>query len=219
MQRFRKGIRILCIIMLWLFLLCYSASADNVVYTDGIDTLSISFNQCVPGNEYSILLVKGTNKTGPINSENLLFVDQLTADSDGNIYVAFVHPSFSNCTVLLGGTFKSSLTSPQLLGNYSPDIPEPEVTFTLPSMLENIENEAFSGCAYTHVYLGENVSSIGARAFSYSTQLVYIYIPDSTTNIADDAFEGCSDFIIGCHANSYAQQYAIEHSIHYRIVK
>ena len=90
-----------------------------------------------------------------------------------------------------------------------PVIEEPEPDFILPSALKTIEAEAFTNNAFTYVKLGENVDSIGSRAFADCRNLRHIYIPEKTYPIAANAFEGVPEgFTIHGAAGSYAEFYA-----------
>ena len=195
-----------------------AAFSESVSYTAAIDTLSISYSNCIPGNDYSLIVVNGNDSQGNFNASNLLFIDQITANSNGSVFIAFVNPSFPSCSVFLGGRFSNSISSPCKLGTYVPEEVTPESSFVLPTMLTTIEDEAFYGCSFTHVYLGEQVSSIGSKAFANSNSLQYIYIPVATNIIAGDAFSNSNNIIIGCHAGSYAEQYAQANGISYKTV-
>ena len=79
-------------------------------------------------------------------------------------------------------------------------------------MLTKIEDSAFEGDTFTHVYLGESVTRIGSRAFADCEQLLYIFIPNPDTFIADDAFDGSPNVVIGCpggEVSSYAEAHGI----------
>ena len=88
--------------------------------------------------------------------------------------------------------------------------------FILPEALEIIEENAFEGCAFTHVYLGNRVADIGAKAFANCPNLVYIEIPESVTSIAEDAFSGSNGVTIVCKNGSAAYVFATTHSISYK---
>ena len=85
---------------------------------------------------------------------------------------------------------------------------DPEADFVLPEALREIEEEAFEGGAFRCVRIGENVESIGSRAFADCGSLEYVIIPERTTYIAPDAFEGTSSLTIIGESGSYADQYA-----------
>ena len=80
--------------------------------------------------------------------------------------------------------------------------------FILPSSLTTIEAEAFAGGAFSYVKLPEGATTIGSRAFADCPSLRHIYIPEATTGIAADAFEGVSGLTILGHSGSYAEFYA-----------
>ena len=54
----------------------------------------------------------------------------------------------------------------------------------------------------------------GARAFAYSG-VKKIYIPDTVTEIAEDAFEGADKVVICSRPSSYAQEYAEEYGLNW----
>ena len=61
----------------------------------------------------------------------------------------------------------------------------------LPAQLKEIEEEAFAGMACEGIIVPDGCTSIGAKAFADCKSLIYIRIPSSVTDIAEDAFEGC----------------------------
>ena len=84
--------------------------------------------------------------------------------------------------------------------------------FILPLSLTVIEEEAFTGGAFTYVVLPESATTIGSRAFANCTNLWHIFIPESTVSISQDAFEGIPENQLTIHGNigSYADIYANE---------
>ena len=68
----------------------------------------------------------------------------------------------------------------------------------------------------TVVFLNEPVS-IGTLAFANCSALSRLEIPDSVTQIAENAFEGCDNLVICCTKDSYALQFAVENGIAYVI--
>lgn len=97
-------------------------------------------------------------------------------------------------------------------GTIVPITPVAPVLFSLPASTASIEAEAFAGIACTDLVLPDGLVSIGARAFADCAGLLNVYLPASLNDIADDAFEGCSDQVTFiCPEGSAAQQYAQEH--------
>ena len=77
----------------------------------------------------------------------------------------------------------------------------------LPSALREIGIEAFSGdTSLDEVVLPEGLERIGAAAFKGSS-VRRIYLPASLSDIAPDAFEGCSDIAGYGPDETYASRY------------
>ena len=212
----RKRIVSLLSMFFLLFVMAFPVCAQEVEYNSAEGILTVSCERCTAGGEYTLLFLRDGAGWSDLNAEDICFIDQLQADEDGKIQALFVQPAFEECQILLGGVFADGSVSPVLLGS---SVPEEVFELNTPAMLSVIEEEAFAGGSFTHVYLGENVTDIGSKAFGGCADLKYIYIPSSTTAIANDAFDGCSGFTIGCHDGSYAQQYAVSKGIAYRLVE
>ena len=60
---------------------------------------------------------------------------------------------------------------------------------------------------------GKFVSSIGELAFANNENLTYVFMYDSVTYIADNAFQGCENVEFNAYPDTYACQYAAEHGI------
>ena len=86
-------------------------------------------------------------------------------------------------------------------------LPKPD--YILPESCKIIEEEAFKGCPFYCVKLGNSTKQIKDEAFASCPDLLCIYIPEETTFIASDAFEGSSSkFTIYGKSDSYAQTFA-----------
>ena len=86
-----------------------------------------------------------------------------------------------------------------------------EPDFILPDSLMVIEEEAFMQGAFRYVQLPEHAVRIGFRAFANCPNLVCVYIPEETNEIADDAFENVLGLaVIGKHG-SFAETFARTH--------
>ena len=207
--------RLLAALLVVLTLLPFAALAENVTYDVAGDTLTVSYTGCQAGGYYSLFLLKPGASLSGFGVSDVLFVDQLTADAGGRIEALFVSPALPAFTAVLGGTFASG-SSPRSIGSW--EGATDRKTLNLPARLSEIQASAFEGGTFTHVYLGESVTSIGSRAFANCASLVYIYIPDTAATIADDAFAGSSGVVIGCHEGSPAARYAQSHGIDIVIV-
>lgn len=62
-------------------------------------------------------------------------------------------------------------------------------TIRIPSNTTVIEAEAFSGIRASTVIIPQSVSEIQSRAFAGNSFLTDVYLPNTNTNIADDAFD------------------------------
>ncbi len=86
---------------------------------------------------------------------------------------------------------------------------------TLPAAMQTIKAEAFMNC--TNIdgvsVRGNKLTEIQSGAFKNCTGLYFIELPDSVTEIADDAFEGCANVQFYCSDNSTAAAYAEAHGI------
>ena len=81
----------------------------------------------------------------------------------------------------------------------------------LPASLRVIGDEAFSGCGFVCVQLGEGMQAIGALAFADSSALRTVYIPQSVTKIADNAFQGVEALTVCGVPSSTAETFAQSH--------
>ena len=188
-------------------LLCLTASSALAVTPQ--DVISITVDHCEAGGEYMLLLVTPGTKASSIGGSNLLFADQYTA-SGTSIRAAVVYPGFTACDAYAGGTFSNGAASPRKLGSFQ--------AARMPEQATEIEDSAFESVAFTHVFLGGSVTSIGSRAFAACSGLVYIYIPESVTHIEADAFAGSAKVTIGCKSGSDAHDFALSNSIPFVLV-
>ena len=86
----------------------------------------------------------------------------------------------------------------------------------LPKVLKEIEDEAFEGSiGFGEVIIPDGTVKIGSKAFANCSQLVFISIPESVTEIADDALDGCGNAVILCGIDSKAAEFAVKNGIPY----
>lgn len=92
-------------------------------------------------------------------------------------------------------------------------IPDYDYEVILPKNLKGVGERTFTFSDVFSVIINENCESIGERAFAYCDQLECVYIPETVTYIANDAFYGCDKVIIYSPDCCYAATYAAEHGI------
>ena len=84
----------------------------------------------------------------------------------------------------------------------------------LPDAAGVIREEAFMGMpALQAVALGDELTCIEFLAFADCGNLLFINIPASVKEIADNAFEGCENLQIFCTDGSIGEEYARYHGI------
>lgn len=85
------------------------------------------------------------------------------------------------------------------------------LTATLPAYLKDIETEAFANSGMQRVILPEGCTGIGSRAFADCADLQEVYLPNSITSIADDAFSNTQVKIFCSTDQTYVQTWAEQH--------
>ena len=89
----------------------------------------------------------------------------------------------------------------------------------IPNSVTSIGEYAFSGCTgLTNITIPNSVTSIGDCAFYDCTDLRSITIPDSVTSIYINVFMGCYNIYLLVYSDSFAEQYAVDNSLNYRII-
>ena len=193
------------VLALLLAMLCAGAAAAGAEVTAACFTV----DRCVAGNDYLFVLLKKGASANAFGTDDVLFMDQITATGT-KAQVAVILPDFTECVAVAGGSFSGGVSSPRKLGNYT--------ATRLPGQLGAISDAAFEGASFTHLFLGDQVSSIGSRAFANCARLAYIFIPASVTGIADDAFSGSENVVVGCRKNSAAHTFAKSKGLAFQLV-
>ena len=124
----RKWLRLgLCLGVLTVALTCSALAATTNYTTDKQGTVNYSastgstgkytatYDKVISGNQYALLVVKGTEADHPINENTIMYIDQKAA-SGTTISFEFIPKSTPDCVVLLGGVFNGKVTSPVTLG-------------------------------------------------------------------------------------------------------
>ena len=89
----------------------------------------------------------------------------------------------------------------------------------LPETLETIGDSAFGNCTgLESIKIPSKVKTIGYHAFEYCSSLKMIILPESVESIEIDAFFKCNEeFTIYGYEGTYAQQYANENNIPFKL--
>ena len=83
----------------------------------------------------------------------------------------------------------------------------------IPNSLYEIGVEAFEGCSFESVYIPNGCTRIDSLAFANNESLVQVFIPQTVTSIAPDAFLSCDNVTIVCSIDSYARSFAMDFMI------
>ena len=89
---------------------------------------------------------------------------------------------------------------------------------SIPGSVVRIGDSAFENVYYmTELTLSEGLQEIGAGAFRNCSCLNGFSIPESVTRIDSGAFDGCSSLLLEVRDGSYAQVYALENNVRYKL--
>ncbi len=207
---FRMGKRmviLLCVITMISLLYASTVLADEVSFDSKKQTVTVTCTHLEPGAPYAFIATTGTN-ISKLESSEIIYLNQFTAGENGSLSVLIMAESFRGTGIVsfyMGGKLNGA-EAPHLIGKF-----ENISSLSLPAMLTEIQPEAFAEGTFQAVYLGSNVKGIGKNAFKDCRQLTYIFIPATTEEIAEDAFDGCGKLTIGCVKDSPAYRYALEH--------
>ncbi len=90
------------------------------------------------------------------------------------------------------------------------------VEFEEGSQLVTVDRYAFARCSsLTEITLPERVRTLGYAAFQVINGLVNVYLPDVVSNISASAFMDCPNVVLSVAAGSYAERWAVDHSVAY----
>ncbi len=124
--------------------------------------------------------------------------------------------AFNGCTSLTSVEIPDDVTS---IDDYTFKNCTSLTSVTIPNSVTSIGQGAFSSCtSLASVTIPDSVTEIGWSVFEGCTSLASVTIPDSVTVIGNGAFEGCTSLTIYGYESSYAQTYAAEHGIPFKIL-
>ena len=182
-----------------------AAQADQVRIDHG--QVTVLCEGLTPDSDYSFIVSKGETADQAMTGDMLIYADQIKSDPKGMFSITFIHAELPECSFFVGGNFPQGGESPKRIGSYS--LSDQPAAFTRD--LKVIGEEAFAGSAFRHVLLGQQVETIESGAFRNCADLRWISIPDSVTEIAEDAFDGCVNLTVECAADTAAYTYAAAH--------
>ncbi|MGN1478541.1 MAG: leucine-rich repeat protein [Acutalibacteraceae bacterium] len=82
-----------------------------------------------------------------------------------------------------------------------------------------IGNDAFRACGnLSRVTIPDSVTKIGDNAFYGCSMLSSLLLGDGVTSIGTDAFKDASGLYLLVYKDTYAEQYAVDNSVNYRIL-
>ena len=94
-----------------------------------------------------------------------------------------------------------------------------ETKVVIPDSVKEIGEDAFRGCeSLKEITIPDSVTEIGECAFFCCKSLEEITIPDSVKKIGKGTFSGCEDLVIKAPENSFAQKYAEENGMNFKVI-
>lgn len=149
----------------------YTTDADGTVtYNEGTGKYTASYNQAIDGNQYAILVVKGTPEDYSISEDTIMYIDQMAADSS-SVSFDFIPRSTPDCVVLLGGDFGTT-ESPVVLGTLigkgaTVEVPEASISFA-GATAPTLSLETADGTSYSFAEQGGSYSAAGVPDGTYT---------------------------------------------------
>ena len=133
---------------------------------------------------------------------------------DGTVGIAT--DAFSFCRELTGVSIPKSV---RVIGESVFGYCTALTDVTIPRGVTEIKHGLFLGCAaLKEVDIPDGVTSIGYIAFCDCPSLERVRIPASVTGIRDDAFHGCPGLTLEVYEGSFAQRFAEEQGVPYRLL-
>ena len=123
---------------------------------------------------------------------------------------------FGNCTGLQNVTMPDEMTQ---LGVCLFDGCSSLKSIVIPKGVTNLYNGEFRDCtSLTSIDIPDGVVQIGVETFAGCTNLEKINIPRSVEVISSDAFIKSDKVVIYCYSGSYAENFAKENNLPYRLI-
>ncbi len=168
----------------------------EVMFSDPATQLANLKKMTVTGDILSTSLLQyntGINLvlTGPIVTGTNYFMNS-TIESVEYKFNSINQGSFAGSTTIRTIIFNEGMTSLNIKLQGCPNL----TSIQLPSTLDNISANCFSGSNLSTLSLPDSLKTIGVEAFMNMTNLTSVNIPSSLTSIGARAFKGCSNLVI-----------------------
>ena len=202
---------------------CNCSSLTSVTIPEGVTSIDgFAFSGC--SGLTSVTIPEGVTSIG---SYAFALCSSLTSVTIPESVTSIGEGAFNGCSnltdVYYGGSEEQwktisigadddSLTNATI--HYNLVIPNPD--FVLPASLNVIESEAFTGGAFTYVYIPETVARIESGAFASCPKLAYAQFAGADTEIDPTAFSGVIGLTIIAPTGSTAEAFATAHGFDFQ---
>ncbi|MBE7049164.1 MAG: leucine-rich repeat domain-containing protein [Ruminococcaceae bacterium] len=194
------------------------AKREKVISSDVSEDLGFRFHSVTLTVENQTLIMDGfdgneENKPWSEHSEEVL---NLTIGSEITTIGSY---SFDDLTNLEHVTLSDSVAVIGEGAFYGCSYLEEVTLKSEKSDLRTVGNHAFTNCeSLEKIVFSKKLVRIGDGAFSGCERLEEVEIPDSVTEIGEDAFFGCHNLVIVCSKDSFAYEYAMDNAIEVKVV-
>ena len=204
------------------FALSHNRNLSSVTWTGSMKTVPYATFSCMDADDFSsplteITLPEGVTTIGPYAFQDCSLLSSITLPvsietinesafcDSANLSDVYYAGTKAQAAAIQFGTGNSYLTSATW---HFTAIPQPTISFTLPSGLETIEVEAFSGINATTIIIPAAVDEIKSKAFANCNHLEMLYFEGSPYSIATDILYGCGTVTISVVEGSSAEKWA-----------
>lgn len=156
------------------------------------------------------------NTITSISTGTFSYCDKLKNITLPNSIKSIGEQVFSNCRSLTSVKLPNSIES---IGERAFSGCNGLTSINLPNSLTSIEEWAFSSCSkLTSINIPESITQINGDTFFWCHNLENVTIPKSVQAIAINAFEGCEKLMINTYSGAYAETFAKENNIPYKLL-
>jgi hypothetical protein len=195
------------VVLLIIIFISIIVSNANVSQSGNQSSNAVIFTYTVTNSIAKITEYNGAG--GAVTIPNTLGGYPVTS-IDGN---AFYSGTGTTITTII---IPSSVTS---IGENAFEYCSSLTSITIPSSVTSFGSGVFGSCkSLTSVTIQSGVTIIGWAMFYDCPSLTSITIPSSVTSIGEDAFSGCSKLIIYGDNGSFAQTYANNNKIPFKVI-